>query len=418
MSFTPKFDTIIIGGGLSGLTCAISLSKKGQKCAVISAGQSALHFCSGSFDLLGYSNGSLVNEPLKAIASLPETHPYSLLGADRVASLTASVKPFFSEMGITFHGDESRNHFRITPMGGLKPTWLTLSDFTPIETADSLPWKKAAILNVSGFLDFHTAFIADGLEKFGVECSISAFSLPETDRIRKNPSEMRSSNLARIFEEEETLRKLVPIVNERGKDADIVILPSVFGLFSSRSMELLKSLTSVPICLLPAIPPSVPGIRVQYIIREYFRHLGGIYTLGDTVASGKFNGDVLKSISTVNQGDIELKADNFVLASGSFFSHGLAAQYKCVYEPIFNLDVVADADRSSWCDSNFFESQPYMSYGVATDADFHAKLGGKSIRNLYVAGSVLSGFNPVKESCGAGVSILTALHVADLIAKK
>jgi glycerol-3-phosphate dehydrogenase subunit B len=52
-----KFDTIIIGGGLSGLTCAISLSKKGQKCAVISAGQSALHFCSGSFDLLGYSNG-------------------------------------------------------------------------------------------------------------------------------------------------------------------------------------------------------------------------------------------------------------------------------------------------------------------------------------------------------------------------
>ena len=51
-----KFDTIVIGGGLSGLTAANVLAKKGQRVAIVSNGQSTLHFTSGSFDLLGYDN--------------------------------------------------------------------------------------------------------------------------------------------------------------------------------------------------------------------------------------------------------------------------------------------------------------------------------------------------------------------------
>ena len=72
-----KFDDIIIGGGLSGLTAAISLSQAGHDVAVVSAGQSTLHFSGGSLDLLGCdSNGNAVENPLEAIAAVSDSHPY------------------------------------------------------------------------------------------------------------------------------------------------------------------------------------------------------------------------------------------------------------------------------------------------------------------------------------------------------
>lgn len=404
-----KFDTIIIGGGLSGLVAGIDLSRKGQKCLIVSSGQSALHFFSGSFELC-----SLADNPYEGIATLGAEHPYSKIGAESIVDLSAKVKPLFKEVGITLKGVKDANHWRITPMGVLKRAWLTMDEYGTVPADGVMPWKKVAVLNIDGFLDFHTSYIAAGLEAKGVECSVHAISMPELERLRVNPTEMRSTNIAKTLTGD-LIGALAARINEYAQDVEAVLMPAVVGLTSSTDVIKLKEKVDRPLHFIATLPPSVPGIRMQMMLKKHFQKLGGVYMLGDSVVSGEFEGGKLKSIKTNNHGDTEFKADNFILASGSFFSKGLASDIDGVYEPIFGLDVDSLDVRSEWYERNLFDAQPYMSFGVATDNEFHVKKNGERIENVYATGSVLSGFHPMKQGCGAGVSILSALYVSSLL---
>ena len=151
------------------------------------------------------------------------------------------------------------------------------------------------------------------------------------------------------------------------------------------------------------------------MLKKQFQRLGGTYMLGDSVTGGDFEGGRLKSVTTINHGEVRFEADNFIIASGSFFSKGLSADLDGVREPVFGLDVEQLEDRASWYKRDLFESQPYMNFGVSVDDGFRAMKDGKPVENLYAAGSILGGFNPLKEGSGAGTAILTALHVSSLI---
>ena len=404
-----KFDTIIIGGGLSGLTAGIELSRKGQKCLIVSSGQSALHFFSGSFELC-----SLSDDPFQAIATLNPEHPYSKIGVETVRTLSAGVKSFFKEAGLTLKGVKDANHWRITPLGALKRGWLTMDEYATLPSTGQIPWKKVALLNIDGFLDFHTSYIAAGLAEMGVEAVVKAISMPELDRLRHNPTEMRSTNIAKTLTGD-LIGALAARINEAAKDVDAVFMPAVVGLTGCSDVVRLKEKVDRPLHFLATLPPSVPGIRMQLMLKKHFQKLGGTYMLGDSVTGGEFESGRLKSITTQNHGDATFEADNFILASGSFFSKGLSSDIDGVRESVFGLDVNCTAERPEWYRKNMFEAQPYMSFGVVTNKDFKAYKDGSAVENLYAAGAVLEGFNALKEGSGAGVSILTALYVSSLI---
>lgn len=415
-----RFDTVIIGGGLAGLVCGIRLQKAGKKCAIVSSGQNAMHFSSGSFDLLGkLPDGTPVEDPIKAIPALGNEHPYSILGAETVERYAAEAVDFFNGCGVPVYGDAHKNTWRITPTGERKPAWLKLSDFSPFETQDSKVGEKILIVNILGYLDFNTKFLADTFEKNGSKCRIVSLKLDEMERLRKNPSEMRATNIARVMDRDEVWEKAVAQVKEYLKDEDTVVLPAVFGLKNGSVIEKIRESISVKTVFISTMPPSVPGIRSQMQLKAEFEKAGGRFFLGDSVIDAEYDeaGEV-KSVGTANFGDIRLYADNFVLATGSFFSKGLVATPEKVSEPVFGVDLIINEGRENWFDRNFWKKQNYISFGAAVNGNLNVSVEGKTVTNLYAAGSIIGGYNALYEGSGGGVAIVTAMKTADMILEK
>ena len=409
-----KFQTIIIGGGLSGLTAGIKLAEAGQKVAIVSSGQSTFHFFSGSLDLLNSDGTNAVQRPLDSLETLSPSHPYKKIGAEAMTALTESAVAFLRNCGLRFEGGGNVNRYRITPFGTIKPSWISLDDCLTMETPDKFPYKTLGIVNISGYLDFYPQFLSLGLEKIGVDCRTMAVSAPQLQAMRKSSTEMRAPNMARVMTSE-TIECIATSLNVADMAIEAFILPAIFGINDTLALDELRSKVKRPVFFIPTMPTSVPGVRSQIILRSYFQKLGGIYLLGDSVTGGDFTDNNLRYVTTVNLGQDRLEADNFILATGSFLSHGLKSTPKKVYESVFGLDVDSYQQREDWFKADFYESQPYMGFGVISDADFRLSREEKTISNLYGVGSVLGGCDAIALGCGGGVALFTALHVANKI---
>ena len=315
-------------------------------------------------------------------------------------------------------GNADANHWRITPIGVAKPAWLTLSENFRIDDLDKLPAKRLALMCVRGFFDEPNGMLAQGLRDLGFEVDKIEFTTEDITALRRSPSEMRATSLAKHLVSNAALQRVAEQINKLAKDADIALLPSVLGQNNESGFKALKAMVDKPLRLIATLPPAVAGMRIQTQLRHYFKMLGGNYLMGDSAISGSFDGDRLTAISTAKLADMPLKADNFVLATGSFISRGLVADYERVYEPVLGVDVNADSNPDTWTRFGVLQPQPYFGYGVATDDQFHCLKNGKAISNLYAIGSVLSGHDAVKMGDGTGVSLLTALAVNDLIIAK
>ena len=343
-----RFDTVIIGGGLSALVCGIELARNGKRVAVVAKGHSSLHFSSGSFGLYN------AEHPLKAIAELAPTHPYSKIGVERVEVLAAKATEILNVAGVSTNGTVEANHYIMTPTGTLRPCWLSLEGTVTAASDKSLDFKSAAILYPEGFLDFYTQFVSDELQGLGVNTSLHSFALPELSIRRNNPTEMRSVAVARALDKEENILALANIISREAGDAEVVIMPAVLGFVKSDVQSRLEKISGKRILTVPTLPPSVEGIKVERALRTAFERMGGVIFNGQTVVSYAKEEDVVATVTTDKY--VTITAEEFVLSTGSFIGGGLESDRNSIVEPVFGVDVVVP--QGEFTTRDIFEPQP------------------------------------------------------------
>jgi len=438
------YDCLIIGGGLAGLICGIKCSSEGLRTAIISGGMNSLHFSSGSIDIAGYEpNGEVVKKPFDYINSVIKSnknHPYSKSGMEAVYNSIDFLRDKLSDEGITLNYMYEFNHFHITTLGIVKPTYLSqesVFDDRLIEIVNSN--KKLAILNFKGFRDYYPEQTASNIKKNSLfkDCEIilGDISLPYYMNTEKNMHEFRSIDIANIFETERYLPRIAEEIKRVSSDAAVVSLPAFIGIRNySVIRKRLEALTGKFIYEIPALPPSILGLRLDHGLKNSFIKHGGEYIAGERVVSGVIKNNEVDFLITKNSGEIPVKSKFYLLATGSFFSGGLSAGYDSISEPIFGLNIKFDK-KDKWYNNTFFDkaSHPFMEYGVETDNNFNPFYEDKEdkyedkenkeedkkiVKNLLCAGAVLSGYNPVIEGCGGGVALATGFRCAEIIIKE
>lgn len=415
-----RYDTIIIGAGLAGLTTACHLARANQKVLLAATGAGALLLASGCIDVLGYQpvdSAEPVKDPLSrldAFVAERPGHPYQLVGQENIKAGLDDFLQLVNGNSLDYRGAADYNWLLPGAAGAVHPTCLAPVSLANGELSQG---GRMVIVGFRELRDFYPALISQNLnaQNLGVQTAAVTVELPPpvSGKINITPIE-----LARAFEQADFRRRLVKAIKGQAKGFSRIGLPAVLGI--ERHAEVLADLEKQlgkTVFEISTLPPSVPGRRLFETLRHTLGQSGGRLIIGSKVVGGQIDDGRVRQIQMETASRLRpLSAQNYVLATGGIFGGGLQTDSDGrVWESIFNLPVMADSDRHRWFASKFIapQGQPFARYGVRANQQLNPINENNQViaENLYIAGATLAEADWVSGRTGDGVALATAAAI-------
>ncbi|MEF8840083.1 MAG: glycerol-3-phosphate dehydrogenase subunit GlpB [Haloarculaceae archaeon] len=416
-------EVLVVGGGLAGLTSAISAARAGADVRLVSYKQSTLRNASGLVDVLGYTHegeGPLT-DPYDAIPELPAEHPYRTVGVEGVREAMAA----FDEAATDYRGGHTdRNALLPTHGGTIKPTARYPAGASAGLASDT---RDVVLVGFESMVDFDAEHAAAHLRAAGVPFDVRGVTIRFPGDLRADAKVTRYAKLLDTNAEVAVRGRDRPVrdalaarVNTEREGEPRVGFPAVLGDDRTTTVRIgLEERIGADVFEVPMGPPSLPGLRLEDALFQALDEAGASIETGNPVVDFDSDGDgdgtgrIERVYVERNGARIPNRADQYVLATGGLVGKGVDSDRERVYEPIFDCHVPHSEDRYDWFETGAFGDHPFARFGVRTDEDLRPTASGGSVEfgNLRAAGSVLGGYDFAAEKSGSGVSIATG-HAA------
>lgn len=414
---TNQHDVLVIGAGLAGLAAGWQASERGHKVRVVAKGWGATHWHTGCVDILGYwpvTQETAVSHPAESITRLiaanPQ-HPYALVGAQQMDAALQSVQTLGHDAAYPLEGSLAQNWLLPSAVGTFRPTCLAPATMTAGDLMNDAPML---LVGFKQFADFFANMPADNLVHQGIPARYVTLDLPTLAQRNFTTAVI----LARLMEQPGFRAEVVQAVQPHLGDAARVGFPAVLGLQQATAVhQELQTQLGRPVFEIPGLPPSVPGMRLQHILKTAIERNGGRVYEGMEVIGYEAAGDRVTAVITESAGRNRTHhARNYILATGGILGGGITTNHEgMVRELIFNLPVRAPEHQLAWFRHDFLDKRGHPIYGsgIAVNRCFQPVNGdGRALyQNLYAAGATLAGGEYIRERSFDGVALATGYAV-------
>jgi glycerol-3-phosphate dehydrogenase subunit B len=409
-----KYDFAIIGAGMAGMAAAVFAAKRGLSTVIVGSLVESW-FTGGLIDLMGVhpiESDKSWQDPWAAIEAVVKDipgHPYAHISREDIKAAIQEFYAFLNDAGLPYRFEDDRNSCLITAFGAIKTTHGIPQTMWPGVTALS---RKAPclIVDFKGLKGFSASLL---MERQKAEWpGLKTLSIPSIygDQVH----EINPVPLAQDLEIAEYRQKLAGLIKPHIQDVEFVGLPAVLGIHQSEQVIAeLSELLGKPVFEIPAMPPSIPGMRLK---EAFLRSLPAnkvqcLFQKHVLKATPTSEGEFLLDIGRTEHED-SIRADAVLLATGRFLGGGLQSDHIIVTESIFNLPVSQPENRELWHGDRLFEPGGHAinQAGLETD-DMMRPLdasGHPAFENLFAAGIILAHQDWTRMKCGSGLSVATA----------